>query len=101
NVERIVGLAGIERQDRDTRRPVRRELLVRRHQAPIPMRLGARLAGAELALLAGLGTAGRTPNRQGLLLRRFHDPILLRRPRARWSILTTTFTEDSIFGNLT
>jgi len=43
------------------------------HQASIPMSVGARLAGTEFALLAGLGSAGGTANRQRLILRGLHS----------------------------
>lgn len=55
--------------------------LIRRHQASISMRVGARLAGTEFALLAGLGTAGGTRNRQRFLLRHFHHSIIMPRRR--------------------
>ena len=70
---------------------------VQRHQTSIPMRFGARLAGTKFTLLAGLGATGGTTNCQRFLLRGLHDAIMPRRPPARWSILTTTFTENSIF----
>ena len=39
-------------------------LLIRRHEAPVSMRRGARLPGAELAFLSRLGSASRTTNGQ-------------------------------------
>ncbi len=77
--------------------PLRRGVLVRRRQASISMRVGARLAGTEFALFAGLGAAGGTPNRQRLRLRRFHDSIMTRRPRAGWSFLTKNIHRELNF----
>ena len=56
---------------------VAEKLFVRRQQATVSMRLGARLAGAEFALLTGLGATGRTTNRQRLFLGGLHDYIML------------------------
>jgi hypothetical protein len=47
-------------------------LLVRRYQAAVSMRLGAGLAGAKLALLSGLGATGWTADRQRLLFGDLH-----------------------------
>jgi hypothetical protein len=67
------------------------ELFVRRYQAAVSMRLGARLAGAELALLSRLGTAGWTADRQRLLFGDLHAHIMQLCRAARWSLLTNFF----------
>jgi hypothetical protein len=53
------------------------------------MRLGARLTGAELALLARLGAAGWTTNRQRFPLRDLHAPIMQLCLATRCSLLTS------------
>jgi hypothetical protein len=65
-----------------------KKLIVRRYQATVSMRLGARLAGAKLALLTRLGAADWTSNRQRLLFGDLHPHIMQLCRAARCSLLT-------------
>jgi hypothetical protein len=51
-------------------------LIVRSYQAAVAVRLGARLAGAQLALLSRRGPTGWATNRQGFPLGDLHRYIM-------------------------
>ena len=63
--------------------------LVRSHQTPVSMGVGARLSHTELAFFPGFGATGGALHRQCLFFRNLHDCIMHGHSAAIWSILTS------------
>ena len=72
----------------------RDQLLLRSHQSPISMRLGARLSGTKLTFFSRLSATSGTPHSQSLFLGDSHGYIMRVHSAARWSIVNSALERE-------